>query len=90
MEWLLTIVAIVFGPFLGIWVHGKLEDQKTTSQRKLDIFKTLMATRATPLARVHVESLNRIDIEFTQPNEKNPCCLGCATRPLRARPVPTT
>ena len=70
MEWLLTVVAIVLGPFLGIWVHGKLEDRKTTYQRKLDIFKTLMATRATPLARAHVESLNRIDIEFTEPDEK--------------------
>ena len=69
MEWL-TIAAIVLGPFLGIWVHGKLGDRKTTYDRKLDIFKTLMATRATPLARIHVESLNRIDIEFKEPNEK--------------------
>ena len=69
MEWL-TILAIVLGPFLGIWVHGKLEDRKTIYQRKLDIFKILMATRATPLARTHVESLNRIDIEFTGRKEK--------------------
>ena len=44
MEWL-TIFAIVLGPFLGIWAHGKLEDRKTTFRRKLDIFKILMATR---------------------------------------------
>ena len=67
---MVTIAAIVLGPFLGIWVHGKLEDRKTTYDRKLDIFKTLMATRATPLARIHVESLNRIDIEFKEPKEK--------------------
>ena len=70
MEWL-TILAIVLGPFLGIWVHGKLEVRKTIYQRKLDIFKILMATRATPLARAHVESLNRIDIEFTGRKEEN-------------------
>ncbi len=69
MEWL-TIIAIVVGPFLGIWAHGKLEDRKRVCERKLDIFKTLMATRATPLAREHVESLNRIDIEFTGRKEK--------------------
>ncbi len=69
MEWL-TIIAIAIGPFLGICVHGKLEDRKRTYERKLDIFKTLMATRATPLARVHVEALNRIDIEFTGRKEK--------------------
>ena len=74
MEWVtmefLTIVAILLGPFFGIFVHGRLEDRKSTNQRKLDIFKTLMATRATPLARAHVESLNRIDIEFTGRKEK--------------------
>ena len=69
MEWL-TIFAIAVGPFLGIWANGKLEDRKNTNQGKLDIFKTLMATRATPLARDHVESLNRIDIEFTGRKDK--------------------
>ena len=73
---LLTIAAIVLGPFIGIFVHGKLEDRKTTYQRKLDIFKTLMGTRATPLARAHVESLNRIDIEFTGSKEKKSGRLG--------------
>ena len=71
---LLTIAAIVIGPvigpFLGIWAHGKVEDRKSTYQRKLDIFKILMATRATPLARAHVEALNRIDIEFTETKDK--------------------
>ena len=67
---LLTICAILLGPFFGIFVHGKLEDRKITYERKLDIFKILMATRATPLARAHVESLNRIDIEFTGRREK--------------------
>lgn len=70
MAWV-TICAIVLGPFLGIWVHGKLEDRKATYRRKLEIFKTLMATRATPLAPAHVEALNQIDIEFTGRNEKD-------------------
>ena len=34
------------GPFLGHLGHGKLEDRKSIYQRKLDIFKILMATRA--------------------------------------------
>ena len=74
MEWLTTIatiIAIAVGPFLGIWANEKLEDRKnSTYQRKLEIFKTLMATRATPLARAHVESLNRIDIEFIGDRER--------------------
>lgn len=72
MGWL-TIIAIAVGPFLGIWANGKLQDRKTAYQRKLDIFKTLMATRATPLARAHVESLNRIDIEFTGRKGRTTC-----------------
>ena len=70
---------------LAIWANGKLKDtiSKSTYQRKLDIFKTLMATRATPLARTHVESLNRIDIEFTGIKEKKVReAWAEATRPL--------
>jgi hypothetical protein len=67
---ILVLIAIAFGPFFGIWAHGKLEDRKRTYERKLGIFKTLMATRATPLSAQHVEALNRIDIEFTKRNEK--------------------
>ena len=60
----LVLCAIVGGPFLGIWAHGKLDLGKQAYERKLDIFKTLMTTRATPLSTQHVEALNRIDIEF--------------------------
>ena len=60
----LVLSAIVGGPFLGIWVHGKLDARKQAYKRRLDIFKTLMTTRATPLSAQHVEALNRIDIEF--------------------------
>lgn len=61
---LLVLSAIVSGPFLGIWVHGKLDARKQAYERRLDIFKTLMTTRATPLSAQHVDALNRIDIEF--------------------------
>ncbi|MDP2815120.1 MAG: hypothetical protein Q8O19_00395, partial [Rectinemataceae bacterium] len=33
-------------------------------RRKMHVFSTLMATRATTLSPLHVEALNRIDIEF--------------------------
>lgn len=61
----LTLLAIAFGPFIGIWAHGKLEDRKRAYERRLDIFKTLMATRGETLSPEHVRALNRIELEFT-------------------------
>lgn len=61
---ILVFCAILGGPFLGIWAQGRLEAKRQAKDRKLDVFKTLMATRATPLSQEHVHALNRIDIEF--------------------------
>ncbi len=61
----LTLVAIVVGPFVGVWAYGKIEDGKRAYARKLHIFKTLMATRGTALSEEHVGALNMIDVEFT-------------------------
>ena len=60
----LVLIAILIGPFLGIWANDKLGERKQAKERKLDIFKTLMATRATPLSPEYVRALNRIDMEF--------------------------
>jgi len=67
---ILVLLAILAGPFIGIWAQGKLDQKKQAKDRKLDVFKTLMATRATPLSEEHVRALNRIDIEFDGPKEK--------------------
>ena len=66
----LVLIAILVGPFLGIWAQSKLENRRQSKQRKLDIFKTLMATRGTPLSPEHVGALNRIDMEFHGRKEK--------------------
>ena len=67
---ILTIIAILIGPFLGIYVYGKIEDRKHAYNRKLDVYKTLMATRGTQLSPDYVNALNRIDVEFTADDEK--------------------
>ena len=67
---ILVILAILAGPFIGIWAQGKLENRKQAKERKLEIFKTLMANRATPLSPDFVGALNRIDIEFVGEKEK--------------------
>ena len=59
-----VIIAILVAPLLAIQVQKIIESIKETRARKMQIFKALMATRATPLSPIHVEALNMIDIEF--------------------------
>lgn len=67
---LLTILAIVVGPILAIEVQKRLEKGRDALNRKLLIYKTLMATRGTILSPQHVEALNLIDIEFNPRDRK--------------------
>jgi hypothetical protein len=62
-DWL-VIVAIILAPLLAIQIQKFIENKKDKKARKMNIFRTLMATRATPLYPQHVEALNMIDIEF--------------------------
>lgn len=72
MDWLLditlmeclTLIAICVGPLFGVYVARTLRESDNGRERRLRIFKTLMATRATTLSALHVESLNCIDLEF--------------------------
>ncbi len=60
---ILTIIAIILGPIIAVQVDRILAKRRDTRNRKLSIFKTLMATRGSILSFNHVEALNRIDLE---------------------------
>ena len=62
-DWL-TIGAILLAPLVAIQVERILAAIKERRKRKLDVFHVLMATRGARLSPVHVEALNRIDVEF--------------------------
>jgi hypothetical protein len=68
-EWV-TIVAIVMGPILALWVQRILDRLREKSNQRLRLFLALMATRATPLASNHVNALNAIDSVFHRRREK--------------------
>lgn len=68
-DWLM-IVAIFLGPIVAVRLTRYLDNQKEIKERKVDIFKTLMATRAYTVSWLHVEALNRIDLEFDKDQEK--------------------
>ena len=59
-DWL----AILAAPIVALQIQKYIEDRKEIRARKMQIFRTLMATRATRLDSKHVEALNMIDIEF--------------------------
>lgn len=61
----LIVLATFAGPIVAVRATRYLDDQKEIRERKLWVFKTLMATRAYTLAASHVEALNRIDLEFS-------------------------
>jgi hypothetical protein len=69
-EWTFRVadVAIVFatllGPVLAVQAQKWLEKSRAINERRNQIFRMLMATRATRLSPGHVEALNAIPVEF--------------------------
>lgn len=61
---ILTVIAIVMGPILAVQAQKISELVREKRIRKVVIFKTLMATRASRVSFDHVKALNMIDIEF--------------------------
>lgn len=61
---ILMIIAVILAPLVALRVEKCLEKNVDKKERKLNIFKTLMATRGKGLDPRHVEALNMIDLEF--------------------------
>lgn len=68
-DWLM-ILAVLAGPIVAVQLTRFVDNKKEQRERKLAIFKTLMATRAYSVSPQHVEALNRIDLEFLNKNKK--------------------
>lgn len=68
-DWLMLIVVLI-GPIIAVQLTRYVDGKKETKERKLNIFKTLMSTRAYNVSWPHVEALNRIDLEFSSQDKK--------------------
>jgi hypothetical protein len=71
----LLIAATVLGPILAVQAQKFVERATEKRHRKVRIFETLMATRATRISLEHVQALNTIDLmfnkgRFPKPKEK--------------------
>ncbi len=57
-EWVM-IFAVIVGPILAIQIQKYIEGVKEAKERKISVFKDLLATRASTLAYKHVVALSR-------------------------------
>jgi hypothetical protein len=60
----LTLIAILTGPIIALYIQRKLDEEQAAKNRRVNIFRTLMAHRATRLTTAFVEALNGIEVEF--------------------------
>lgn len=70
LTYVIMIMAVICGPILAVQTQKFLEEWKDKQRRQEDLFKTLMATRGSPLHQEHVSALNSIDLEFSDKIEK--------------------
>lgn len=61
---ILIVAATLIAPLLAVQAQKWLERFREDRDRKLRVFKTLMATRAATVSPEHVQALNMIDLEF--------------------------
>jgi hypothetical protein len=64
LQFVIYMITILVSPLLAVQVTESLQKRKEARGRRLWIFKTLMATRASRIAHDHVQALNMIDLEF--------------------------
>ncbi len=62
-DWIMIFV-VFSGPIVAVQTQKYLERRKENKDRKLNVFRDLMTTRATPLAPLHVSALNMVGLEF--------------------------
>ena len=64
-----TVLAIFAGPVVAVHITRRFDRKRDESDRKRDIFRSLMKTRSSRLAAEHVTALNLIELEFHGRND---------------------
>jgi len=62
-DWMIAI-ATFLSPFLALQMQRLLDNRRAKKDRQLNVFRTLMATRATNLNSEHVAAVNAVPIDF--------------------------
>ena len=66
---IVTIIALILGPLVAVWIARGMEDRRAKHERRMSVFRALMSTRSNTLSFDHVSALNLVEIEF-QDNPK--------------------
>src|SRR2546421_11651457 len=61
---LANVLAIIAAPLIALEVGRRLNVRRREYDQQMQVFRTLMATRAPYVSAVHVEALNMIDVAF--------------------------
>ena len=61
---LATIVAILAGPVVAVFVTRRIDDKREQARRRLETYRALMLTRSARLAPDHVRALNLVPADF--------------------------
>jgi hypothetical protein len=64
LEAWLTIATIIIGPLAALLIQKHLEGLEAREDRKVMIFRNLMASRANRMSPAYVQALNGIEVEF--------------------------
>jgi hypothetical protein len=64
LESWLTMAAIIIGPIAALLIEKYLEEKRARENRKIEIFRNLMANRASRMSPAYVQALNGIETEF--------------------------
>jgi hypothetical protein len=59
-----VVIATVAGPIIAVLVTRHVDDVRRVRDRRLDVFRSLMATRRALIAPDKVKALNMVEIEF--------------------------
>ena len=62
----LTIIAIVAGPIIAVWMTRRVDESRQAYFRRLEVYRNLMLTRSVRIAPDHVRALNLVPVEFAQ------------------------
>lgn len=73
---IISIAAVLLSPLVALQISEMLQRRREQRQRRLQVFKTLMGTRASRLNPEHVQALNMIDIEFHGSESKSKAVLN--------------
>ena len=67
----LTVISILLAPVIALQVSVRLAQKREIKNRRLDVFRSLMALRANQSNELYVNALNRIDVEFYSKDKKS-------------------